>query len=170
MAFSKTHVILGVRILTLAYCTLSHRPCEKNGEKVPKTPRHERRRRMLRGLSLRMLALIIGLIGAAIAFIINILYSSFHVLGRVAGITNDQTHFYWGLLVVLIGFIGALLVLFIPIVGAVMLGIAGIAFFFIAGWWALLASPFLLIAAVLAYNHSRAQRQEANPNQRGIVQ
>jgi hypothetical protein len=29
--------------------------------------------------------------------------------------------------------------------------VAGIAFFFIAGWWALLASPFLLIAALLAY-------------------
>ncbi len=113
----------------------------------------------MRGLSLRMLALIIGLVGAVIAFIINVLYSSFHVLGRVAGITNNQSHFFWGLLVVLIGFVGALRVPLLPIVGAIMLGRAGIAFFFSAGWWALLASPFLLIAAVMAYNHSRMRQR-----------
>ncbi len=114
-------------------------------------------------LSIRMLALIAGLFGVVVAFFINLLYSSLHVLGRVAGITNDSSHFFWGLLVVLIGLVGSLLVAFVPIAGAVLLLVAGIAFFFIAGWWALLASPFLLIAAVLAYNHSRAQQQEASP-------
>lgn len=110
-------------------------------------------------LTLRTLAMIIGIFGAVIAFIINILYSSFHVLGRVTGITADQSHFFWGLLVILIGFIGSLLVLVSPVVGAVLLAVAGIAFFFIVGWWALLASPFLLVAAVLAYRHSRRQQQ-----------
>ena len=104
---------------------------------------------------MRILSLIIGLIGVVIAFFVNIFYSSFHVLGRVAGITNDQTHFFWGLFVVLIGLVGSLFVLFIPTVGMVLLLIAGIAFFFIAGWWALLASPFLLVAAFLAYRRSR---------------
>jgi len=109
--------------------------------------------------TLRTLAMIIGIFGAVIAFIINILYSSFHVLGRVTGITADQSHFFYGLLVILIGFIGSLLVLVSPVVGAVLLAIAGIAFFFIVGWWALLASPFLLVAAVLAYRHSRGQQR-----------
>lgn len=109
----------------------------------------------------RILALICGLIGVAVAFIINLLYSSLHVLGRVAGITNDQTHFFWGLFVILIGLVGSVLTMFIPIAGAVLLLIAGIAFFFIAGWWALLASPFLLIGAVLAYNVSRAKQKQA---------
>jgi hypothetical protein len=51
-----------------------------------------------------------------------------------------------------IGFRGGcpLLAMFIPIRGAVLLLIAGIAFIFIAGWWALLGSPFLLVGAVLA--------------------
>ena len=108
----------------------------------------------------RILALILGIIGVVVAFIINLLYSSLHVLGRVAGITNDQTHFFWGLFVILIGLVCSVLAMFIPIAGAVLLLVAGIAFFFIAGWWALLASPFLLVGAVLAYNGSRAKQKQ----------
>jgi hypothetical protein len=119
---------------------------------------------MLR-LTMRTLALIIGLLGVVIAFIINLLYSSFHVLGRVSGITSDQTHFFWGLIVIIIGLVGSLFALFLPTMGAVLLLVAGIAFFFIAGWWALLASPFLLIAALLAYRYSRVQQQMYSPNQ-----
>jgi hypothetical protein len=52
----------------------------------------------------------------------------------------------------------------------VLLLVAGIAFFFIAGWWALLASPFLLIAAALAYSHGRAQRQRVRQEERNLVQ
>jgi hypothetical protein len=109
----------------------------------------------------RVIALILGLIGVVIAFTINLLYSSLHVLGRVAGITDDSTHFFWGLVVVLIALVGSVLAMFIPSAGAVLLLIAGIAFFFIAGWWALLASPFLLVGAVLAYNVSRAKQKQA---------
>ena len=123
---------------------------------------------MLR-LTMRTFALIIGLIGVVIAFIINLLYSSLHVLGRVTGITNDQSHFFWGLLVIAVGLVGSLSVLFMPTVGVVLLLVAGIAFFFIAGWWALLASPFLLIAALLAYRHSRRPRQVSGPNQQQFV-
>ena len=104
---------------------------------------------------MRILSLILGLIGVVIAFFVNIFYSFFHVLGRVSGITNDQSHFFWGLFVILISLVGSFFVLFFPLVGAVLLLIAGIAFFFIAGWWALLASPFLLVAAFLAYRRSR---------------
>lgn len=103
----------------------------------------------------RIFALILGLVGVVIAFIINLLYSSLHMLGRISGITNDQSHFFWGLFVVLIALAGSVLAALIPVAGAVLLLISGIAFFFIAGWWALLASPFLLIGAVLAYNASR---------------
>jgi hypothetical protein len=123
---------------------------------------------MLR-LTMRTFALIIGLIGVVIAFIINLLYSSLHVLGRIAGITSDQSHFFWGLVVIAVGLVGSLSVLFLPTMGVVLLLVAGIAFFFIAGWWALLASPFLLIAALLAYRHSRRPSQVSSQNQRGFV-
>jgi hypothetical protein len=105
--------------------------------------------------STRIVAMLVGLFGVIIAFFINILYSSFHVLGRVAGITNDRSHFFWGLLVVLIGLVGSVLGPFSPIVGIVLLVVAAIAFFFVVGWWALLASPFMLIAAVLLFKYSR---------------
>jgi hypothetical protein len=120
-------------------------------------------------LAARTVALIIGLLGVVLAFIINLLYSSLHVLARITGITNDQSHFIWGLIVVFIGLFGSLFVLFIPTVGVVLLLVAGIAFFFIAGWWALLASPFLLIAALLAYRHSRVQQRASRSNQREFV-
>ena len=103
----------------------------------------------------RILAMLVGLIGVVIAFFINILYSMFHALGRVAGITNDRSHLFWGLLVVLIGLIGSVLEPFSPIIGAVLLLVAAIAFFFVVGWWALLASPFMLVAAALAFKYSR---------------
>ncbi len=111
--------------------------------------------------SMRVLAMIVGLVGVVIAFVVNLLYSSLHVLGRVAGITSSPSHFFFGLLVILIGLIGSVLAMFAPIVGAVLLAVAGIAFFFIAGWWALFASPFLLIAAVLAFEHTRTRQPTA---------
>ena len=120
-------------------------------------------------LIMRTLALIIGLVGVVIAFIVNLSYSSLHVIGRIAGFTDNPSHFFWGLLVVFIGLVGSLCTLFIPTGAVVLLLVAGIAFFFIAGWWALLASPFLLIAALLAYRYSRAPRQLANPRQQQMM-
>jgi hypothetical protein len=114
---------------------------------------------------MRLVTFLVGLLGVVIAFIINALYSFLHVLGRVTGITNNQSHFFWGLFVILIGFVGSLFAPFVPIVGGVLLLIAGIAFFFIAGWWALLASPFLLVAAFLAFKYSREQRQTIHQSQ-----
>ena len=113
--------------------------------------------------SMRILALILGLIGVVVAFIVNLLYSSLHVLGRVAGVTYGPSYFYYGLLVILIGLIGSILAVFVPIVAAVLLAVAGIAFFFVAGWWALFASPFLLVAAVLAFEHHRTYQQPTQP-------
>jgi len=113
--------------------------------------------------SMRILAMILGFIGVVVAFIVNLLYSSLHVLSRIAGITYGPSYFYYGLLVILIGLIGSVLAAFVPIVGGVLLLVAGIAFFFIAGWWALFASPFLLIAAVLAFEHHRTHQQPTQP-------
>ncbi len=102
-------------------------------------------------LGLRTVGMIVGLFGAVIAFIINLLYSTFHVLGRVVNITNDTGHFFWGLLIVIVALVGSFLGLGNAIAGAVLLLIAGIAFFFAVGWWALFASPFLLLGALLLY-------------------
>lgn len=50
-----------------------------------------------------------------------------------------------------------------------LLVMVGIAFFFIVGWWALLASPFLLIAALLAYRSSRVRQRVYSPNEQQMI-
>jgi hypothetical protein len=107
--------------------------------------------------TLRTIALIIGIVGTVIAFIINILYSLAHVLGRVAGIANDPTHFWWGLLVVLLALVGSFLAPILPVVAALLLVGTGIAFFFIVGWWAVIASPFLFVAALLTFSNRKVR-------------
>jgi hypothetical protein len=99
----------------------------------------------------RTIAMIVGLIGTLIALIIDILYSLVHVLGRVAGVTNDTSHFFWGLFVVLVALGGSFLAPILPILAAIMLLGAGIGFFFVVGWWAVIASPFLFVAAILTF-------------------
>jgi hypothetical protein len=110
--------------------------------------------RMVR-FSLRTIALIVGLIGAILALVINILYNVFNVLGVVAGVTNDSGHFLLGLFVALVGAVGAFLAPILPIVAAIMLLAAGVAFFFAVGWWAMIASPFLLVAGIMTFSNRR---------------
>lgn len=108
----------------------------------------------------RTIALIVGLIGTVIVLIINILYSLFHVLGRIAGITGDSAHFFWGLLVVLIALGGSFLAPILPILAAIMLVGAAIGFFWVAGWWAIIAAPFLIVAAILTFSNRRVRIPE----------
>lgn len=105
--------------------------------------------------ALRTIALIVGLIGAVLALVVNILYSLLHVLTQVAGLTHDSAHFFYGLLVVLVGTVGAFLAPILPILAAVLLAIAGIGFFAVVGWWAFIASPFFLVAAVLTFSNRK---------------
>lgn len=101
----------------------------------------------------RTVALIVGLIGVVLALIVDILYSLAHVLGMIAGFSADTGHFFWGLLVVLVGLGGSFLAPILPILAAVMLLGAGIGFFFVVGWWAVIASPFLFVAAILTFSN-----------------
>jgi hypothetical protein len=102
-------------------------------------------------LGLRTLGMLIGLVGTCLAFAINLLYSSAHVLGRVFGITSDTGHLFWGLLMVIIALAGSLVGLISAPFGSILLVVAAIGLFFVAGWWALFASPFLILAAVVMF-------------------
>jgi hypothetical protein len=111
----------------------------------------------LERLTFRTIALFVGLIGTVIAFIINLLYSLFHVIGRASGITNNASHFWWGLLVVIVALIGSCLAPIWAIGAAILLLASGIAFFWIVGWWAIIASIFLLVAALLTFSNRRVR-------------
>jgi hypothetical protein len=102
-------------------------------------------------LGLRTLGMIVGLIGTVIAFIVDLLYGIFHVLGLVANVTNDTFHFWWGMLIVIVALAASLLGLINGVAAMVLLAACGVAFFFVVGWWALFASPFLFLAAILMY-------------------
>jgi hypothetical protein len=111
----------------------------------------------LERFTFRTIAMIVGLIGTVLALIIDILYSLAHVLGRITGFTNDTSHFFWGLLVVLGALAGSLLAPIFAIGAAVLLLAAGIGFFFVVGWWAIIASVFLFVAAGLTFSNRRVR-------------
>ena len=107
----------------------------------------------------RVMAVTLGIAGAVIAFVVSALYSMLHLLGRIAGITADRGHFFIGIGLTILAVIGSLLLSGAPEVGAVILVLATIAFWFIIGWWAIIPAVFLLGAAGLAFM-GRGQRRE----------
>ncbi|HEV2458292.1 MAG TPA: hypothetical protein VGS80_07985 [Ktedonobacterales bacterium] len=97
-----------------------------------------------------VMAMAIGLVGAVIGFVVNALYSFAHVLGRISGITATPSHFFIGTGLAIVAVIGSLCVAGAPEVGAILLVLATIGFFFIVGWWAVIPAIFLLSAAAFA--------------------
>lgn len=102
-------------------------------------------------LAMRVLAAIIGIVGAVVALIVNIFFSVGNDTFRVLGMTNNQSHGLIGLLLVVIAVIGSLMAIAWPVTGALLLLIAAVGFMVIVQWWAFIASPLLLLAALLAY-------------------
>lgn len=110
--------------------------------------------------SMRLFALILGIVGAVIGFIINILNSSIHFVGQLAGFTDNGGHLFIGTLVAIVACIASLLIMVMPQVGGIVLILCAIGFFFAIGWWALIPAVFLVIGAWLALR-PRAQRYTA---------
>jgi hypothetical protein len=106
----------------------------------------------------RTLALISGIVGGVIGFIINILNSSLRFVGQIAGFTDTGGHLFIGTLVAIVACVAAILVMFAPEVGGILLILCAVGFFFAIGWWALIPAVFLLIGAWLALR-TRAHRE-----------
>jgi hypothetical protein len=106
------------------------------------------------------LAMVLGVLGAVAAVFIALLYDLAHRLAMVAGVAQDAPHLYLGFGVGLAGLVGACLIAIFPRVAAVLLVGAGIVFFVDVGWWALLASPFLVAAAILAVSKHRGDQPD----------
>lgn len=98
----------------------------------------------------RLGAMVLGLIGVVVGIIVDL------VVAVNGNANNLVTHGGRGLLLVAAGLIGSLIVVFAPIVAAILLAIAGIGFFFVVGPLPaiLVALPFVL-AALLAYADRR---------------
>src|SRR2546430_6982743 len=99
----------------------------------------------------RLGALILGLIGCAIALAVDISFSTLNRVGSIGSGDFTQTHGLIGFVLILIGVVGSILALFVPTVAAVLLLIAGIGLFFVVKGYAVLSIVFFVLAAVLAY-------------------
>jgi hypothetical protein len=117
----------------------------------------------------RIIVFVLGIAGAAAALGINVFYSASTRFQNLIGHHQDAPHGWLGLGCVVLGFMGACLILSrltIP-AGVILLLIAGIGFFFVVNWWALLASPQMLLAAFFAayyyvgFRHEQTLKQEA---------
>jgi hypothetical protein len=99
---------------------------------------------------MRTAALIVGVVGATIGFAVSMLYSLYHTLARLSGLPANQSHFFIGTGLALLGGIGAVMASVAPGMSALLMVVAAIGFFFILGWWAVIPAVCLVVAAVIA--------------------
>lgn len=100
--------------------------------------------------ALRVVAFIIGIIGFVDGVIANFIVSAYRDVARLVGVATVPSHGVIGFILCVVGLIGAFLALRQPYLAAILLIIAAVGFFFVARWWALLASPQFIVSAVLA--------------------
>jgi hypothetical protein len=105
---------------------------------------------VVRGV-LRVVAAIVGAIGAIILIIVNAIISGTHFAGKLLGHSGPQSHGVIGIVTFLVGAVGVFTTLLNPKWGAAMMAVAGLGFIYVAGWFSLFATPILLIAALIAY-------------------
>jgi len=108
--------------------------------------------------SVRVIGMILGFCGAAVAFVVTMFYSLFHTVGEVAGIAQDQSHFFIGTGLAILAGIGAFLALGSGQIGAVLMVLSLVGFAFIIGWWTIIPALFLLPAAGLAFAGRRPEQ------------
>ncbi len=108
----------------------------------------------------RITALGIGIIGAIDAIIINTIVAGFHEMQRLMGGTVDS-HGWLGLGFAILGLIGGAMAWWRPTWAAAVLAVSGIGFAVAVHWWALLATPQLLAAAMLALSDRSPQAQRS---------
>ena len=102
-------------------------------------------------LGLRLATFLIGVIGAIDGIAINTIVSTVKAAARLMGADVDQSHGWIGLLLCLLALAAAFVALRWPSAAGLMFLVAGVGFVFVVHWWALLASPQMLVAALLAF-------------------
>jgi hypothetical protein len=111
-------------------------------------------------IPMRMLALILGIAGGIIGFVINLINSSARFVGQIFGFTDTGGHVIIGTLVAIVACIAGILMMFMPEVGSILLILCTVGFFFAIGWWALIPAVFLLAGAWVGMR-ARSERHQA---------
>jgi hypothetical protein len=113
-------------------------------------------------LAMRTIGMILGLLAGALMLIIDILYSLAHVISRVAGYPTDTTHFFIGLIVTIIGVVGAFLADPLPTASVVLMIISAVAFFFLVGAWAIIPAVVFAVAIIVVFLDRGRSRTRAS--------
>ncbi len=113
----------------------------------------------------RLAAAVLGLIGVILALVVNFAYSGVHDFLNISGTSASNSHGFIGLGLIVLAFIGSVVALFKPRAAALLLLIGGAGFFYPVGWFALIASPFMLLGALLAFiDRSPSKSTPAKPS------
>lgn len=113
----------------------------------------------------RILALILGLVGCAVAVAVNISYSSFHhAVNMLGDATLTRTHGFIGFGLIVVGAAGSFLALFLPVPAAILLLIAGIGLFFVVKGYAIFSILFFVLAAIFAFIGRHHHHEAPQPN------
>ena len=95
-------------------------------------------------IATRILAIFNGIVTIVATVVIDILYSLAHSLERIVGVNPDSSHFFIGLACALVEVLGLIASFFNWYVGAILMLIGAIGFFFLVGWWAFIPLIFAI--------------------------
>jgi hypothetical protein len=96
----------------------------------------------------RLGALVVGLLGFVVGFVLNVVHSTFNHLFD----PGSATHGFIALLFLLVGLVGSLIAIFAPRAAALLLLVSAIGFIIFVGFgYGIVPALILLVAAFLAY-------------------
>jgi len=115
----------------------------------------------------RLIATFNGIVTIVATIVIDILYSLAHSLERIVGVNPDSSHFFIGLACALVEVLGLIASFFNWYVGAALMLIGAVGFFFLVGWWAFIPLIFAINTIAMLMTGAREINLEERLHERG---
>ena len=115
----------------------------------------------------RLIATFNGIVTIVATIVIDILYSLAHSLERIVGVNPDSSHFFIGLACALVEVLGLIASFFNWYVGAALMLVGAVGFFFLVGWWAFIPLIFAINTIVMLMTGARDTNLEERLHERG---
>ncbi|HEX2350162.1 MAG TPA: hypothetical protein VHI51_17125 [Ktedonobacterales bacterium] len=115
----------------------------------------------------RLIATFNGIVTIVATIVIDILYSLAHSLERIVGVNPDSSHFFIGLACALVEVLGLIASFFNWYVGAALMLVGAVGFFFLVGWWAFIPLIFAINTIAMLMTGAREINLEERLHERG---
>jgi len=115
----------------------------------------------------RLIATFNGIVTIVATIVIDILYSLAHSLERIVGVNPDSSHFFIGLACALVEVLGLIASFFNWYVGAALMLVGAVDFFFLVGWWAFIPLIFAINTIAMLMTGAREINLEERLHERG---